>query len=104
MWHESFARNVDDIVKGRKPNPLKGLLSDVNEVGVQENRKYSINELQERMKTANEVIMAEILDERVKLIPYKKGSRDYSRDEHMEVVYRHIKGHLSDLEEKYSSK
>lgn len=103
MWHESFARNIDDIINGRKLNPLKGTLTDLNENGVRTNREYTIRELQKKMKIANEVIMNHILDDRIHLIPYKKGSRDYTKDEHMEVVYRHIKGHLADLEKNYRS-
>lgn len=34
FWHESFARNVDDLVSGRKPTPLKGRLIDLNQGGV----------------------------------------------------------------------
>jgi hypothetical protein len=38
FWHESFARNVDDLVHGRRPTPLRGRLSDLNERGVAEAR------------------------------------------------------------------
>lgn len=103
MWHESFARNVDSLVQERKATPLKGSLTEVNETGVRESRKYSLRELQDKMRQAHEIIMRHILDEKIHLIPYKKGSRDYTRDEHMEVVYRHIRGHLADLRRTYSS-
>jgi hypothetical protein len=104
MWHESFARNVEDIVGDRKPNPLKGSLAEVNERGVSEMKSYTIEELQSRMREAQKSIRKNIFSEKVGLIPYKKGSRDYTGEEHLEVVQRHIKGHLADLESAYSEK
>ena len=38
FWHESFARNVDDLVHARRPTPLRGRLSDLNERGVAQAR------------------------------------------------------------------
>jgi hypothetical protein len=33
----------------------------------------------------------------IESIPYKKGSRNYSRIEHLEIVEGHIRKHLKDL-------
>jgi hypothetical protein len=104
MWHASFARNVEDIVGDRKPSPLKGSLAEVNEKGVSAMKSYTIEELQSRMREAQKSIRKNIFSEKVGLIPYKKGSRDYTGEEHLEVVQRHIKGHLADLESAYSKK
>ncbi len=102
-WHESFARNVEDIVNGRKPNPLKGSLTEVNEKGVRENRQFTIPELRDKLRNAQLIIDTHILDSRIILIPYKKGSRSYSREEHLDVVFRHISGHLKDLKKSYTA-
>lgn len=96
-WHESFARNVDDLVHDRKPNPLKGSLVEVNEKGVLETKPISVQNLVVRLKSAQVTIEQDIMSEKITFIPYKKGSRDYSREEHLEVVYRHIKKHYEDL-------
>ncbi len=96
-WHESFARNVEDIVQNRKPSPLKGTLTAVNESGVIEMKQFSINDLLKKINRAQGIINKNILNSKIILIPYKKGSRDYSSEEHLEVVCRHIKSHLKDL-------
>lgn len=97
FWHESFARNVSDLGEGRIPNPLKGKLSEVNEQSVATTREASISDLVQRLKQAQKTISFYIFDENIEMIPYKKGSRDYSRAEHLEVASRHIDKHLKDL-------
>ncbi len=101
FWHESFARNISDLGNGRKPNPLKGKLSEVNLLSVESTKSVSIHELIIRLRKAQKIIEQHICNERIDLIPYKKGSRDYSRIEHLEVVAHHIRRHLNDLIKKY---
>lgn len=96
-WHESFAKNTFDVVNKIKPNPLKGSLTDVNERGVFEKKEYSINKLLCKLLDAHRIIQDNILNDSIILIPYKKGSRDYSAEEHLEVVAKHIASHLEDL-------
>jgi hypothetical protein len=88
FWHESFARNISDLGKGIKPSPLTGKLSEVNKQSVETTKNDSIENL--------------ILD-RINLRPYKKGSRDYSRSEHLEVVSNHIHKHLKDISKIYAT-
>lgn len=94
FWHESFARNVSDIVNGIKPTPLKGKLSDLNQRGVAEMSGYPLETVLERLETAHRVIQENILDPRLVLIPYRKGSRDYTPEEHLSIVNDHLQGHL----------
>lgn len=97
FWHASFARNLQDVSQGRQPNPLKGKLTEVNERSVAETRPQSIPELIISIKTSQQLIEEHIGNPAVKLIPYKKGSRDYSPAEHLEVVAAHIKRHIKDI-------
>lgn len=103
FWHESFARNISDLAHDRKPSPLKGKLSEVNKLSVESTDKVSIKELMKRLQQAQHTIEKNIFNDKINLIPYKKGSRDYSRNEHLEVVTTHIRRHLNDLEEKYGT-
>lgn len=103
FWHESFARNISDLGKGKTPNPLKGKLSEVNKLSVETTKTATIHELIERLKTAQRVIEEFINMESITSIPYKKGSRDYSREEHLEIVSNHIRKHLEDLKKKYAT-
>ena len=50
FWHESFARNVADLVHDRKPTPLKGRLSDLNQQGVADLRPCSLEEVIEPLR------------------------------------------------------
>ncbi len=104
FWHESFARNLRDVSEGQKSNPLKGKLSEVNQLGVEATRPVPIDKLLVRLNIAQRVVEEHIFNTEVQLIPYKKGSRDYSRKEHLEIVAAHIKRHLKDLHKKYHLK
>ncbi len=102
-WHESFARNIADLGKGIKPKPLKGKLSEVNKQSVETTKNESIENLINRLKVAQDTIEEFISIDSIKLIPYKKGSRDYSRSEHLEIVSNHIHKHLKDIYKIYGS-
>ncbi|WP_299455662.1 hypothetical protein [uncultured Microscilla sp.] len=102
FWHESFARNIADLGEGRKPNPLKGKLSEVNKQSVETMASSSIETLIDRLKKAQTIIEQYIYNTAIGIIPYKKGSRGYSRQEHLEIVAAHIKRHLKDLNKRYS--
>ena len=94
FWHESFARNVDDLVHDRKPTPLKGKLSDLNQQGVDEMRSCSLEDVIGRVEAAQRIIQRNILNPKLILIPYRKGSRDYTPEEHLSIVSDHINAHL----------
>ncbi len=97
FWHESFARNLDDLVNGRKPSPLKGRYIDLNQGGVDAIAQLPANDVLARFLTAHAIIRAGIMDPGLTLIPYKTGSRPYSPEEHLEVVHHHIQEHLRDM-------
>lgn len=100
-WHMSFAKNLLDAVDSIKPSPFKGSLTDVNEREVEYLSQFSVADLIQKIKIAQEQIEQNIGNQEIKGIAYKKGSRDYSPIEHLEVVRRHIRSHLADLEGKY---
>ncbi len=97
FWHESFARNTADLAEGRIPSPLKGRLVDLNQRGVEELRREPLNLVIQRIQKAQDQIKAHILKPSLALIPYRKGSRDYSPEEHLEIVSMHIREHLKDI-------
>lgn len=100
FWHESFARNIRDVAKGKKTNPLKGTLSEVNRTSVDSTRSVPIKELLHRIVEAQNIIGKYSKNPMVTTIPYKKGSRNYTLLEHIEVVYAHINKHLKDIKKK----
>ena len=100
FWHESFARNINDLAHAKKPNTLRGKLSEVNEQSVSSTQHNSIKELINRLEQAQTTIENHIFNQSIKLIPYKMGSRPYSRKEHLDIVSNHIKRHLKDLNQK----
>jgi hypothetical protein len=96
FWHESFARNVDDLVNGRKPTPLKGRFIDLNQGGVDAMASLTLAQVIERFESAHAIIQASILNPTLTFIPYKKGSREYTAEEHLDIVNEHINEHLRD--------
>ena len=98
FWHESFARNVDDLVHARRPTPLRGRLSDLNEQGVAEARAVPLDTIVDRLRAAHATIRASILSPTLGLIPYRVGSRPYTPGEHLEVVRDHVRAHARSLE------
>jgi hypothetical protein len=98
FWHESFARNVDDLVHARRPTPLRGRLADLNERGVAEARTVPLATIVERFRAAHATIRASIVSPALVLIPYRVGSRPYTPGEHLEVVRDHIMAHARSLE------
>ncbi len=101
FWHESFSRNLSDLSNGKKPNPLKEKLSEVNRMSVETTRGIAVGALIDRLSTAKDTINEHIFNTSILSIPYKKGSRDYSRHEHLTVVADHFQRHLKDLHKKY---
>jgi hypothetical protein len=98
MWHESFADNLVNLINGSELKLLKGLLYEINENGVKEYKKYTVEELLEKLKTAQNKINENIENKKIELIPYRKNSkRKYTKEEHLEIVYKHIKGHFYDI-------
>ncbi|WP_340066386.1 hypothetical protein [Ascidiimonas aurantiaca] len=97
FWHESFARNLKDLSLGHTPAPLKGKLSEVNLMSIQSTRQESVSVLLKRLQRAQQCIDTHIVNTEIESIPYKKGSRAYTRLEHLEIVSAHIKRHLKDL-------
>jgi len=96
-WHISFANNLLAAVKCEEPDPFKGSLTDVNKREVSRLRIFSISELLEFMTNAQRIIEINVESVKIKEIVYKRGSRNYTPLEHLEIVSRHIKGHLDDL-------
>jgi hypothetical protein len=97
FWHESFARNVDDVVQGRPPTPLRGRLADLNDQSVAEARTLTLDAIVVKLRSAHALIRASILSPALGLIPYRVGSRPYGPEEHLAVVRDHIRAHARSL-------
>lgn len=98
FWHESFARNVDDLAHGRTPSPLKGRLRDLNQRGVDGMTHLTLVEVLARFEAAHATIRANSLSPALTSIPYRKGSREYTVEEHLDMVNDHINQHSRDVQ------
>ena len=98
FWHESFARNVSALAEGREPIPLKGKYVDLNQRSVEETRTLTTAQIMGKLQVAHQIIQENILSEKLELIPYRKGSREYTPEEHLDIVNRHILEHLKSVE------
>ena len=63
-------------------------------------RDVDMHTLLDRLRKAQQSIRRHIFNTSVQCIPYKKGSRDYSRLEHLQIVDAHIKKHLKQLKKR----
>ncbi|HSO27073.1 MAG TPA: maleylpyruvate isomerase N-terminal domain-containing protein [Anaerolineales bacterium] len=97
FWHESFARNVSDLVNDKKPTPLKGTYSALNQQCFAEMRPLTVAAITKRLEDAHQRIQKNILNPDLVMIPYRKGSRDYSPEEHLDIVNQHIQEHLKEI-------
>jgi len=95
FWHESFARNLSDLAAGLPPSPLKGKYADLNRRCFAEMRPLSVSEILGRLMLAQRAIQANILSDTLVMIPYRVGSRDYSPEEHLQIVRDHIEEHMN---------
>ena len=98
FWHESFSRNVRDLVYARKPKPLRGTYKELNQSCFTEFNSLSLDEIISRLEEAHQEIQEHILNDKLEFIPYRIGSRDYPPEEHLKVVNDHIKAHTQDIE------
>jgi hypothetical protein len=94
FWHESFARNVSDVARAIPPTPLKGTYAELGLRCLEEMRPVSSEVLIGRLLSAQAVVRDNIMDPSITAIPYRRGSRDYSPEEHLAVVADHIDGHV----------
>jgi hypothetical protein len=56
-----------------------------------------------RLESAHQVIQQNIHHPGLELIPYRQGSRKVTPEEHLEIVDRHLSGHLKDVEKSLSA-
>ena len=99
FWHESFARNVSDLARGVKPKPLRGTYAQLALRSGEEFVDCTIDEMLDRLITAQRTISELIDNPNIELIPYKVGSRSYAPAEHLSIVRDHIQNHLKKLRE-----
>lgn len=98
FWHQSFARNVSDLAHSRIPTPLEGSYAVLNQRGVAVAAGLATENLIRRLRSAQRTITRHILSPRLDRIPYRRGSRDYTPDEHLRIVRDHILGHVKAIE------
>jgi len=98
FWHESFARNLSDLAAGLPPSPLKGKYADLNRRMLVEMQPLTVAQILEKLQNAQSDIQANILSEKLVMIPYRLGSRDYSPEDHLQIVIDHIQEHMRGIQ------
>lgn len=93
-WHESFARNIADVSNGVKPNPIKLSLRDATKEGAQISRDLSVSTLLRRLTRAQKIIEEHIFNDDITVIPYRRGSRDYTRVEYLDIRTSEFQWHF----------
>lgn len=96
FWHENYAANYKALAKHEDP-PLPQGLSTINMAGVISLRKYSIMELINRLRKANESLYNSIVVMKVPRMTYNKGGRTYETTDFLEMIIRHINTHAKQV-------
>ena len=96
FWHESFARNVCDLVNEIEPKPLRGKKCDLKQRCYDETKNQELDILIERLEIAQKIIQENILSPKLVLIPYT-DSKSYTPEEHLNFVNEHIRMHMGDI-------
>ncbi|SJZ97154.1 hypothetical protein SAMN02745116_02014 [Pilibacter termitis] len=84
-WHESFARNISDISLNRQPNVIRLSLREATKQGVDSNKDSSVSQLLRRLSKAQKDIESHVFNDKIDVIPYRKGSREYNRVEYLDI-------------------
>jgi hypothetical protein len=96
-WHESFAGIATATLAGTKPDVPSGTLAEVNNRSVEELSKLSVRALRRRLMAAQRLIMdCETLDLRESL-PYRRGSRNYTFAERLDIAVTEMRQHRHDV-------
>jgi hypothetical protein len=82
---------------------LKGRFIDLNQSGVDTMRPETLVTVMGRFQSAHLIILKNILNPALVSIPYKRGSRDYTPEEHLDIVAAHINKHLCDVRKSAAS-
>lgn len=97
-WQEYYARVTGALVKGDVPDLFKGSLGETNEQGVKQYRKFSRKQLLDKLNQATKSLIRNLKQLKVKEIPYRRGSRDYSPEEYIDVISSHIQSHTDQIQ------
>lgn len=100
-WHESFALNLSLLARGEPPQPPRGTLREVNRQGVLDRRGQSVAQLIRRFRKAQKTIEANIHNDSIARIPYRRPGTSYSRAQHLDVVRNHIRSHFWEVIDVY---
>jgi hypothetical protein len=105
FWHESCLSQVEHRLAGQSFTLPKGRYSDINAMAVEQNRKYSIEELVHRFRAANEKLcqLAEGEDAGSIMVEMKQGAKPMSLPALISAAEAHIRNHHRELKRRYKS-
>lgn len=61
----------------------------------------SVTQLISRLITSQKIIQENIVKRNIEKIPYRRGSREYTPEEYLDVVNQHLLGHLKEVKDCY---
>lgn len=94
FWHESFARNIADVGSSVKPNLIKLSLRAATAYGVESNKNETVSQLLRRLNKAQRIIEAHIFNQSILTVPYRQGSRLYTKTEYLDIRTSELNWHF----------
>lgn len=101
FWHENFSSNTFNVSHNIAPKPLTGSYAKLSEQCKNEMEYTSVTQLISRLITSQKIIQENIVKRNIEKIPYRRGSREYTPEEYLDVVNQHLLGHLKEVKDCY---
>lgn len=96
-WHMNYADNYKALAEGKQPPLLEGPYYQLNLQGVASLKKYSRNELIQKLHQAHNDLKKCILIEKVPQMQYKKEGKVLSTAQFLQIVEAHLRGHIKQV-------
>jgi len=97
FWHEAYAANYKALAANQDPPLLSGPGYKLNSDGVAHLRKYSLEELIEKLLKANKTLYESIVVKKVPKMTYKKDGHVYTTSEFLHLIARHLATHTKQV-------
>ena len=95
FWHDYYRCVVGKLVAGNAPNVLRGTYKVINRDAQRLYPGADANALRAEIEASHLALLADLPKLPAgQMVPYKKGSRDYQRNDYVETISDHFDMHI----------
>lgn len=96
-WQEYYAQVTRALLHNEKPELFKKSLEETNTEQVALYSKVATKTLLGKISRSTKELIRNVKKLEVESIPYKKGSRNYTPEEYINVITGHVKSHTKQV-------